>query len=191
MNNLSQYAVKVVNWLVLLSPISIQAALPHWEIDAQQSSIIFTAVLNNAPVKGQFKAFQGDILFDPNQLEQSHIEITVDMGSVFTSYNQIANTLKNNDWFDVKDFPKAIFKADKINKQGNNDYVANGSLTIKNKTMPIDVKFTVDNISQDKLKATGTTTIKRTAFDVGQGEWADIKEVKDDVKVNFKLELKK
>ena len=31
----------------------------------------------------------------------------------------------------------------------------------------------------------GSTTIKRTAFSVGQGEWSDTNAVKDDVQINF------
>jgi polyisoprenoid-binding protein YceI len=37
--------------------------------------------------------------------------------------------------------------------------------------------------------ATGTFTIKRLTFKIGEGEWADTSMVADDVQVKFKLAL--
>jgi len=55
----------------------------------------------------------------------------------------------------------------------------------------VTVKFTVENSQSNEMTVKGTTTIKRTVFGVGQGDWADTKEVKDDVKVDFILNLKR
>ena len=40
------------------------------------------------------------------------------------------------------------------------------------------------------LEATGSFAIKRTAFGIGSGEWADTSLVGDEVKVRFKLAFK-
>ncbi len=176
----------VVTLLSLLSMIAY-AAPPHWEIVPKDSSIIFTATQNNSPVAGQFKVFTGDINFDPAMLSASNVQITVEMSSVSTSYKDIENTLKSPEWFNAKLFPKAIFKATQFSKTGNNTYQANGTLSIRDKTIPIILHFTLDEYTQTKAHATGTTLLKRTAFGIGTGEWSKTDEVKDDVKVDFIL----
>lgn len=171
----------------LIFPIISFAAVPEWQIIPKESNITFTAVQNNAPVSGQFKTFSGDIAYDPNQLALSHVKITIDMGSVSDAYNQLSDTLKAKEWFDVPQFPNAIFIADKFVKTGDKTYQANGMLTIRDKTTPVTLTFTQEDYSATHALMKGSTTIKRTAFGVGQGEWADTKTIKDDVKIDFTI----
>ena len=147
----------------------------------------FTAAQNNSPVSGQFTSFTGEINADPNQLNTSHVHIVVDLASVNTSYGEVADTLKTSDWFNIKVFPQAIFDAKKFTKTGKNSYQANGTLTIRDKTLPIILNFTQDEDSTGKARVTGSTHLKRTAFGVGQGEWKQTDDVKDDVRVDFVL----
>lgn len=162
-------------------------AAPSWQIITAKSSLTFTAIQNNAPVTGEFKSFTGDIKFDPKELNQSAVRIVVDIGSVTTSYADVANTLKTSDWFDVKSFPQAIFQANSFTKTGNNSYQANGTLTLRDKTLPITLIFVLEKYSDTEALATGTTIFKRTQFGVGKGDWANTNEIKDDVKVNFTI----
>lgn len=174
--------------LTLFLPMMAHAvSLPQWNIVSKDSSIIFTATQNGSPVAGQFKNFTGDINFDPALLDSSNIQITVDMTSLSTSYKEVATTLKTSEWFNTKLFPKAIFKANQFTKTGNNTYEANGTLTIRDQTVPITLQFTLDEYTPTKAHATGSTVLKRTAFSIGSGEWAKTDEVKDDVKVDFTL----
>jgi len=166
------------------------ATLPQWQMVPEKSSITFTATQNDAPVKGEFKKFNADIQFDPAQLKDSHANITIDTSSINTSYQELAEALKMSEWFDVKTFPQASFKSKDFTKVGDNTYEAKGDITIRDKTIPASIKFTVENSTPSQLQTKGTTTLKRTAFGIGQGEWSDTKEVKDDVKVDFTLDLK-
>lgn len=161
-----------------------------WQVIPEKSSISFTATQNNAPVKGEFKKFNADIQFDPAHLETSKVSITIDTNSVNMSYQELAEALKMPDWFDVKIFPHAVFKSTSFVRKGENAYQANGELTIRDKTQPATVEFKVENSSPTQLYTKGETTLKRSLFGIGQGEWADTNEIKDDVKVNFILDLK-
>lgn len=174
----------------MLLPILVQAAVPSWQIIPSESSITFTATQNNAPVSGSFTSFTGDIKFDPTQLAESHVRIVVDMNSVHSSYNEMSDTLKMADWFNIKLFPQAVFTADKFTKTGDNTYQANGMLKLRDKTLPTVLNFSVVDYSATAFHATGNTMIKRTAFGVGQGDWAKTDAVKDEVKVNFMLSAK-
>ena len=169
----------------MLIPFTANAA-PECKIQDDTSVITFTATQNNAPVKGEFKKMNGIIHFDPADLKASNIKFEVDMNSVTTSYGLVSETLKTADWFDVKLFPKALFTANEITLK-NDKYSAKGEVKIRDKTLPLTVDFSVTQ-TPPKLKAIGSTVIKRTWFGIGQGEWASTDEVKDDVKVDFTLE---
>lgn len=178
---------------VLLSTASFFAVadVPTWQIVPGGSSIRFTATQNNAPVNGQFKTFTGDIVGDPNQLDTFKIKIIVDVGSISDPYNQLAETLKDKDWFNTAMFPKATFVSNKIVKTGDKSYQAIGTLTIRDKTVPVTLNFTQEEYTPAKGRIKGSTTLKRTAFGVGQGDWADTKAVKDDVLVEFEVSATK
>lgn len=176
----------IFTFLVLLPGICI-AAVPVWQIVPNESSLAFTATQNGAPVTGQFKTFTGVINFDPNQLSASNVEIVVDVGSISDAYNQLSDTLKAPEWFNIKIFPKAIFKSSEFVKMGDKTYQAKGTLTIRDKTLPVTLIFTQEEYTPTKARMKGSTTIKRTEFGVGQGEWADTTTVKDDVKIDFTI----
>lgn len=171
--------------LMLILPIVSIAAVPSWQIVPSASTLKFTATQNGSPVTGEFKKFTGQINFDPAQLNASNIKIIVDIASISDAYNQLADTLKSADWFNTKSFPQAVFQSNKIIKTGDNSFQASGTLTIRDKTVPVTLNFVQQEYSSTKAVMKGGITIKRTAFGVGQGEWADTKTVKDDVLIEF------
>lgn len=170
--------------LVLLPVVSI-AAVPSWKIVPNESSLTFTATQNGAPVTGTFKNFSGEINFDINRLNDSNVKIIVDVSSITDPYNQLSDTLKAPEWFNIKIFPRAIFQSNGFVKTGDKTFQVKGTLTIRDKTLPITLTFTQEEYTSTKARMKGSTTIKRTAFGVGQGEWADTKTVMDDVQVDF------
>lgn len=178
-------------FFLFLLPIIAHAAIPVWQIIPNASSLTFTGTQNGAPVSGKFTQFSGDIKFDTNALTQSSVTIIVETGSISASYKDLVDTLKTADWFNVKLFPQAIFKASQFKKINDKTYEAKGDLTIRDKTLPITITFNVVEMSDTKAKVTGSTMVKRNAFGVGQGEWSSTDEVKDDVKINFTLSVVK
>ncbi|MFT4058299.1 MAG: YceI family protein [Legionella sp.] len=170
-----------------ISSIAYADILPQWNIIPTESSISFTGTQNGAPVTGSFKSFTGTVIADPIKYQDSSIDIIVQTGSLSVSYAELANILVTPDWFNVKEFPKAEFKATKFNKIDNSTYQAIGDLTIKNKSAPATFTFTAIESSKNHWIVTGHATIKRSAFSVGIGEWANTDVVKDDVIINFKI----
>lgn len=171
----------------LFIPLQAIAAVPSWQIVPSESHITFTATQNDAPVTGEFKKFTGEIHFDPLQLNASRVKIVVDVASITDAYNQLSDTLQGSDWFNTAVFPQAIFQSSHFIKTGDKQYQADGTLTLRNKTLPIKLLFSQEEYTQTKAQIKGRTTIKRTAFGIGQGDWADTKAVKDDVQVNFTI----
>jgi polyisoprenoid-binding protein YceI len=187
MNRLS----KLVATSLIFLPWIALAEVAKWEIVPSESSVRFTATQNNAPVSGTFKKLHGNIEFSPEDLKNSKVDLVVEMDSVNASYQELVSTLKTSDWLDVSKFKDASFKSNELTKIKDNTYQAKGELQIRDKKQPLTVQFTIDNPAKDKSKVVGETAIKRTAFGIGQGDWASTDEVKDDVKLNFDLSLKR
>jgi len=182
------FKIKFNKWLgilILLLPVVSFAAAPSWKIVPSQSDLSFTATQNDSAINGKFTSFTGQINFDPDHLAGNNVKIVVDLASISDSYNQLSDTLQGTDWFNVKMFPKAIFQASNFTKTGDKTYQAKGTLTIRDKTLPVTLTFTQISLTPAQAIVKGTTTIQRTAFGVGQGQWADTKTIKDDVKVDF------
>lgn len=167
--------MKIVNHLLLkrsfvpalflfstILPLELKAAVQKWEILKDKSNVTFTATQNNSPVTGEFKAISGEINFDANQLSLSNVNIIIDMNSVTTSYAEIATTLKTPEWFDVKTYPKATFKATSFNKVGENSYQATGLLTLRNKSSTITLPFELKQITPITTEAKGEVEINFT-----------------------------
>jgi polyisoprenoid-binding protein YceI len=183
--SLRKQVIAVIFSSALIAMQGAYALAPAWKIVPAESNLTFTATQNGAPVTGSFKKFSGDINFDPAKLSESKIKIVVDMNSIATSYDDLTLTLKTPEWFDMKIFPEAVFEASQFEQAGPNQYVAKGTLTIRDKSQPVILMFAANQPSDKNATAKGSIVIKRTAFGVGQGEWASTSEVKDDVTVNF------
>ncbi len=172
---------------LFLFPLFSFAAVPDWKILPADSTLTFTATQNGSPASGKFTQFSGDIHFDPADLKASHIRIIVNMASVTTDYADIAKTLKTADWFNIAAFPQAVFTASDFTKTGDKTYQAKGTLTIRDKTVPTVLQFTLEEFSQTKARVKGSVTLKRLSFGVGQGEWQKTDNIKDEVQVQFEV----
>lgn len=184
---MKNYCRIIIAALSLFSASIATAAIPNWQIVPAKSSIGFTATQNDAPVKGQFTNFNGTISFDPNQLPNSKVTFTVNLNNIKASYAEIADTLKTAQWFDAAKFPQATFTATDFTKTGNNTYQARGNLTLHGKTLPVTLNFTLEQYTPTQATVKGTTTLSRTEFGVGQGEWSNTKSIKDNVEIDFVL----
>ncbi len=176
-------------FLILLLPTMATAF--EWHIVPDKSSLYFQAIQNNSPIKGEFKKFTGNIKFDQQALNKSHVDITVDTASVSTSFKDVEDALKTAEWFDAKAFPKATFIAKNFKKISDKDYEAHGQLTLRDKTLPLTLHFTFEKYTDNEAIVTGNATVNRTEFGVGQGEWKKTDGVKDPVEINFKIEAVK
>ncbi len=170
---------------ILLVPFFIQAETT-WKLVPTKSIISFSATQNNAPVTGQFKSFTSELSFDPAKLNKSHVIVTVQTNSIVMSYKEVRDFLLSDAWFNVKVFPTAVFKSTSFTKLSDNNYQVKGELTIRDKTVPTTVNFMATETANG-LSFKGNSSLKRTQFGIGQGDWAKTDLVKDEVQVQFEL----
>jgi polyisoprenoid-binding protein YceI len=157
-----------------------QAVLPA------QSQIEFTARQMGVPIKGHFRKFDGKVAFDPAKPQAGSVQIGIDMSSATMGVKENDAELPKADWFNVAKFPRAEFQSTAIKPLGGDKYEVSGKLTIKGASQNVQLPVTIAKAGAGMV-ATGTLPIKRTAFKVGDGDWADTSMVADEVSVAFKI----
>lgn len=159
--------------------------LSHWLV-SKNAQLGFATQWTGEPVVGSFKQWTADIVFSPDDLKNSSLTVKIDLASVATGDEQRDSALPSADWFDVANHPTAIFQANSFKRVAEDRYQANGTLSLRDKTAPIVLSFKL-NIDGDKATAKGSTTLDRTVFGVGQGEFSATDQIPAAVKVSFNL----
>jgi cytochrome b561/polyisoprenoid-binding protein YceI len=160
-----------------------------WSV-AKSSTLGFTASWAGDAINGQFKRWTADILFSPDALDRSKLTVSIDMASAATGDDQRDSSLPSDDFFAASAHPKATFTASKFRKTGEGRFVADGTLDLRGVKKPVSLPFTL-KIDGDTATARGVTTLDRTAFGVGQGEWASTDQIGGKVKVSFAITAKR
>jgi polyisoprenoid-binding protein YceI len=170
--------------LALAATVPSAAAAPvKWNVDQAKSSLEFALVVEGSAVKGKFSAFGSQIAFCTDDLAHSSAKITIPMDEAKTGLAERDAMLLKPAWFNILDFPQAVFQTTSFTHKGGNKYEAVGTLKLKGVTKPVTLPFTLD-IAGDTAVMKGETVLKRLAFGVGQGpDFADGTRVALDVKV--------
>lgn len=153
-----------------------------------QSELAFTAKQMGVPINGHFKKFDAQVSFDATKLAASKVAFTVDMGSATLGSKEMDSELPTAPWFNVPKFPQASFSSSSIKALGAGKFEVAGQLAIKGQVQNVQVPLTMTQTGTVTV-ATGVLPIKRLAFKIGDGDWADTSMVADDVQVKFKLSL--
>ncbi len=156
-----------------------------WKVDAG-STLGFATAWGGVAIEGRFDRWNADILFSPEALDRSKVSVGIDLASAVSGDAQRDESLQGADWFDTAEHPKATFTATRFEKTGENRYVAHGTLALRGASHPLRLPFTL-NIEGDKARVSGVTTLDRTAFGVGQGEWKNTDQIPAEVKVSVNL----
>jgi len=167
-----------------VAPTPVVAA--RWVVQAG-SSLGFATAWSGEAIQGRFDRWTADIVFSPDDLDHSKVTVSIDMGSANTGDQQRDAGLPAPDWFDTATHPKATFRATRFEVIGEHRYAARGRLTLRGVTRPLSLPFRLE-IDGDRATVSGVTSLDRTAFGVGQGEWTSTDQIpaKVTVRVNLK-----
>jgi polyisoprenoid-binding protein YceI len=160
-----------------------------WTVVPETSSVGFVGTQQGTKFNGRFQEFTATVDVDVADPTKGSIVGVVKLDSVNTRDHDRDASLLDKDWFNAKEFPEAKFESQKIEKNADGSYVANGQLTLKGQTKPVAMKFTLTG-SGAAAQLAGTMAINRFDFNVGEG-WNDTSWVAQDVAVDVKLDLKR
>lgn len=138
---LSRLTLALTAALALVS--AAPAAAETFTIDPVHSSVGFKIRHIVSHVPGQFTKFGGAINVDRDNLENSSVEATIDVGSVSTNNDKRNNHLKSADFFDAAKFATMTFKSKSWKKTGDSTFDVTGDLTIKEVTKEVVLKVTL------------------------------------------------
>jgi len=161
----------------------------RWMIE-DGSELGFETSWSGSKIEGEFGKFSGDISFSPGALDRSRVRISIDLASVSTGDGQRDASLKGEEWFNAGQAGTAVFTASRFTHRGGENYVANGTLSLRGVSRPVSLPFRLQ-IDEDKARVRGVTTLDRTAFGVGQGEWAATDQIPAQVTVEVDLKARR
>ena len=119
------------------------AAVETYTIDPVHSSVGFKIRHIVSHVPGQFTKFNGTLTVDRDNLENSAVEATIDVGSISTNNDRRNNHLRSPDFFEVAKFATMTFKSKAWKKTGDSTFDVTGDLTIKGVTKEVVLKVTL------------------------------------------------
>lgn len=170
-----------------------------YQIDPSHSTASFSIKhMMIARVHGGFEKMSGKLIYDPDDVTASSVEVSIEAASVNTREAQRDTHLRSPDFFDVEKYPAITFKSTRV--EGSlGDLRVIGNLTIHGVTQ--QVILDVDGPSEEmkdpwgniKIGASGTTKIKRKDFGL---TWNAALEaggflVGDDVVINLDVQFVK
>lgn len=172
---------------------AIAAASAHaadWTMVPAESRLEFIATFEKAAAPGVFRSFDTRMRFDPDRPEAGAIDVTIDVASADMNSADVNREIRKPEWFDVKGHPQAGFRATEVRRTGANRYLARGMLRLKGIARPVEVPFAWTGTA-DAATMDGELTVGRSDFGIGTGEWARTDVIGADVKLRFKLLLRK
>jgi polyisoprenoid-binding protein YceI len=161
--------------------------LPVWEIDYTTSYIRFVGDQAGAEFEGVWQHWTAGMQFSKSDIDAGVFDVIIDTSSANTQDNDRDVTIADPEWFDALNYPEASFRASRFSDIGAGQYVADGQLTIKGITSPVELQFTVES-SGDKRVLDGRAQLDRLELGVGTGEWEDTEWVGRDVAVLVRVE---
>ena len=124
----------------------------------------------------RFKRFDATLRFDPKNFSRSSVEATVDLGSIETDFvpaqgRDFNEELRSAAFFDVVQYPRAVFVSKKVTRTGARTMRVDGNLTLLGITHPLSMKVTLGGAMRShpfaKVPALGfsaTAHVPRLAF---------------------------
>ncbi|MBI4754837.1 MAG: YceI family protein [Betaproteobacteria bacterium] len=171
----------------LVLPATAQAA-EYNRVLADRSQIGFVSKQMGVPVEGRFGRFAAQVSFDPARPDAGRAQIEVDLASIDTGSQEADDEVKSKNWFNVKAFPTARFVSSGLRALGEGRYEIAGRMTLKGRTRDLRLPVTLRQDGSG-VRFEGVFQLKRLEWGIGEGPWADVDTVADEVQVRFRIAL--
>ncbi|VAV97081.1 hypothetical protein MNBD_ALPHA02-331 [hydrothermal vent metagenome] len=139
---------------------------------------------------GQFMDYDGEIILDYDNPDQSSVSITLKTASIMTGLTDFDAHLKSAEFFNVEKFPTARFVSTKVTLGKNDRATVDGNFTLLGITKPLTLKVRFNKRAMDIQKnrmRTGfsaKTTVKRSRY--GMKKYLPL--IGDDVTIRIEAE---
>ena len=184
----STRALRFIFALAIFAAAGAAAAqdAPKWVVDPAHSTLAFESSAEGAAFEGHFERWNADIRFDPKAVANSRVTVEIETASAVTGDSGRDQSAQGDDWFAAMMFPKATFVAHAIKDLGGGRYEAEGDLTIRGKSQPLALPFTLA-FKGDEADMHSEVDVDRSLWGVGTGEYGGENIVP--LKVGLKIDL--
>ena len=174
---------------VLAAALALAATATHAAdyVQAPGSTLGFSGSYQGEAFNGTFPGFVTRLSFDPAKPATGRLDVSIPLATATTRNPDYDGELRGSAFFDSRKFPQARYTASKFRALGGNRFATDGMLNLRGVSRPVTLTFTWTAGAKPVLS--GTATVKRLAFGVGGGEWADTGLIPDDIKVSTKVVL--
>lgn len=112
-----------------------------WQLDPMHTQIEFSAKhFGMMTVRGHFTDVSSRGQIDPQNPENSSIEITINVASLTTNNPQRDQDLRSSYFLELDKFPTITFKSTRIERTGSDTLRMTGDLNIKGITKPVTLQ---------------------------------------------------
>ncbi|MDA7977766.1 MAG: YceI family protein [Pirellulales bacterium] len=120
---------------------------------------------NGESHRGRFETLSGHMKFNADNLDECSVQVTIDMDSLWSDAQGLTNHLKQNDFFNVVEYPESKFVSTQFTHVEEDTYNILGNLTIRDVTKEVTFPAIITQ-KDDALNLTIEYSLKRTDFNV-------------------------
>lgn len=185
--------------LTLTGTSFLKAEPVTYTIDPVHSSISFQIrhFFNN--VAGRFNDFEGEIVLDHENPENSSVEVTIQTASIDTANERRDNHLRSDDFFHAEENPTITFKSTEVSRIEDHQAMVKGDFTMNGVTREIILPVTFQGQMPDgqgnmKVGFESAIKIDRTEYEltwnqVVEGSRVLGEEVEIDLQIQAQAEI--
>lgn len=186
----------ILTALALMLPATVIAAPTAYALEADKSKVGFVFTLNKAAAKGSMPIKSSKIVIDPDALQRSSVDVTVDVRRAKTGLFFATEALKAASVLNAKEFGTIRFVSTGIRLNGagrlSDGAKIDGNLTIRGITKPVTLNAALfrqrgteaGDLSKLSFRLNGS--VSRSAF--GATGYADL--VDDTIKLDIVARVK-
>lgn len=150
----------------------------RYALDASHSQIIFSYNhLGFSTTYGMFSGFNGEIMFDAENPENSSVSVSMPVNSMFTGWERRDGHFMSEDFFNASDDDSVMvtFTSTSIEVTGDDTANISGDLTLNGVTLPVVLETKLNKSAPHPrsnkpwIGFDATTTLLRTDYNVGAG----------------------
>lgn len=122
-------------------------------------------------LKGRFNDFDGQFVYDGDNVENSSVNVTIKTASVDSNHAERDKHLRSDDFLNVKEHPTATFKSTKVVSKGEGMADIHGDLTLNGVTKKVVIDAKEIGAGEDpwggfRRGFEGTTEIALKDYDI-------------------------
>ncbi|MEM7087234.1 MAG: YceI family protein [Bacteroidota bacterium] len=174
-------------------------------IDDQHSYIGFKIkYFGFSPVRGRFDTFDGNVFYDPAQLNHVDISVVIDVNSINTGNERRDNDLITSEgWFKEKEFPNISFETISSEATGDGSFELTGHFSMNGVTKVLTIPFgpptaiSHDWAANEQVDYSGKITLKRKDYNVMGGDFWDtvmedgLTQLSDEVEIELDIHTRR